>query len=205
MRLHFLLGPLVLAFLASACSSSSGGEPSDAGGTDARDTGAPVDSGRSDAIARDGAADDGSGAEDSPVEAATVCNTLANTASVVDVAQVAQDPPSAQGGTIANGTYLLTAATIYTGPDGPTGNSGTAQVTVLIDGAMVQMVSSGQPPTRTVTLATTGTSFTSTDTCPDTSSATGSYTATPTTLAITLAAGTDEAGARTLVETFTKQ
>ena len=55
------------------------------------------------------------------------------------------------------------------------------------------------------TLATSGTSFTSTDTCPDTTVIQGSYTATATTLVIQLPGGTDDAGARTVVETFTMQ
>ena len=43
------------------------------------------------------------------------------------------------------------------------------------------------------------------DTCPDTDTRPGTYTATPTTFTVQLDGGTDDAGARTLVETFTKQ
>lgn len=82
---------------------------------------------------------------------------------------------------------------------------GTAQTTIEISGSIVQVVSGGTPPTRTTTLATTGTTFTSTDTCPDAVVSNGSFTATATTFAIFLDDGADDAGARTVVETFTKE
>ena len=138
-------------------------------------------------------------------DAAETCNTLVNSASSVSIEQVASDPPAPQGGTIANGTYTLTAAVIYTGPQGPTGASGTTQTTLQVTGGTIQVVSDGDPATRTVTFTTSGTSLDSVDTCPDTDTRPGTYTATPTTLVVELDGGTDDAGARTLVETFTKQ
>lgn len=201
MRAHFIFGIAVLA-LAAGCSSSSGGStPSDAGsdhdaGSETADGATPVDGGSSD---RDAAAD-------APSEAApAVCNLLANSAPVITYAQVNQDPPAPQGGTMVDGTYEMTAANIYTGPAGPSGPSGMSQTTIEITGGTIQIVSVGQPTTRTVTIATSGTSFTATDTCPDSTVTRGSYTATPTTILIFLDGGTDDAGARTVVETFTKQ
>jgi hypothetical protein len=139
------------------------------------------------------------------VDAPTVCNSLPNTASSVSIEQLASEPPAPQGGTIVDGTYALTAAVIYTGSGGPTGPSGTTQTTLQISGATIQVVSDGEPATRTVTFTTSGTSIQSVDTCPDTDTRPGTYTATPTTLVVELDGGTDDAGARTLVETFTKQ
>jgi hypothetical protein len=158
------------------------------------DAGQPIDSSSAGDSATEGSSDGGPS-----------CNTLTNTASPVTVQEVAENPPAALGGTVEDGMYELTDVTIYTGTSGPSGATGTAQTTIEIGGSIVQVVSSGTPPTRTTTLATTGTTFTSTDTCPDAVVSTGSFTATPTTFAIYLDGGTDDAGARTVVETFTKE
>jgi hypothetical protein len=135
--------------------------------------------------------------------AASACNTLANTAHAITTQQVASDPPAPTGGAIADGTYVLTSATIYTGPGGPVGPGGPAQTTLRITGATVEVANAGDPPTRSITLVTSGTAFTSTDTCPDTTVVRGSYSATATTFAVQLDGGTDDAGARMVVETYT--
>ena len=175
--------------LLAACSSTSNSSLDDGGaGRDAlAASDAPVD-----------ASADGAG------DAAMACNDVVNSAPVVAVTQIADDPPASSGGTIADGTYELTAVAIYTGASGPTGPSGTEQTTVVVSGATFQVVSAGQPPRRTLTLATSGTAFTATDTCPDSTVTTGTYTATATGLTIVIAGGTDDAGARTVVETFTR-
>jgi len=144
-------------------------------------------------------------ASDAADDAPVACNTLVNSAPSITVEQVASDPPAPQGGIPVDGTYVLSAAVIYTGPAGPTGPSGTSQTMIQITGSTIQVVSTGEPPTRTVTFTTSGTSLDSVDTCPDTDTRPGSYTATPTTFVVALDGGTDDAGARTLVETFTKQ
>ena len=192
-----------LAIAAPACSSSSNsGQTTTDGGSDAH---AAQDSGVSTEASsgQDGATDDA--APDAPAEAATVCNTVMDSAPAVTIQQVAQDPPTPKGGTPADGTYFMTDVTIYTGAGGPTGASGSAQTTIQISGSTIQVSSSGEPPTRTATLVTSNTSFTSTDTCPDSAVSTGSYSASATTFAVQLPGGTDDAGARTVVETFTKQ
>jgi hypothetical protein len=142
---------------------------------------------------------------DTSADAPIACNSLVNTEPAVTTNQVASDPPAMTGGVIADGTYELTDATIYTGPSGPVGPGGPAQMTLQISGTTIQMAETGQPPTRTVTLVTSGTTFTATITCPDSEVSQGSYTATATTLAIEIPGGTDDAGARTVIETFTKQ
>jgi hypothetical protein len=194
-RFVFLLAPLALA--AAGCSSISGAPAEDAGHTDA---GAPSDAQAEAAVPQD-AATEATGTTDST----PACNTLTNAAPSVTIDQVAMDPPAPEGGTIADGTYWMTSVAIYTGADGPTGATGAAQTTIAITGATIQVVSAGEPATRTVTLATSGASYTSTDTCPDTTIVQGGYTATASTLVIELPGGTDDAGARTVVETFTKQ
>jgi len=184
------LRPLLFSMLlfVPACSSSPGVAPgTDAGGDAASDA--------------HSLADTGDGGLDAPI----ACNTLVNSASAIPIEQVASDPPAPAGGTPVDGTYALTAAVIYTGAGGPTGASGTTQTTLQITGGTIQVASSGDPATRTVTFTTSGTSLASVDTCPDTDTRPGTYTATPTTFLVELDGGTDDAGARTLVETFTKQ
>ena len=143
--------------------------------------------------------------QDAGTDANPTCNTIANTAPVVQVTQIAADPPTPQGGTILSGTYWGTSLDIYTGPSGPAGTTGTWQATALIAGETVQLVNSGQPLRRTITLTTADAGFASVDTCPDSQMAQGGYTATPTMLVIFLDGGTDDAGARTVVETLTRQ
>jgi hypothetical protein len=194
MNPRFLLA--LTLFLHPACSSG----PRDATGTDAGGDAAgdahstPDTQGPGDSAASDAAAD-----------APPVCNTLVNSGATVTVDQVASDPPAPQGGTLLDGRYTLTTAVIYTGASGPTGSTGTAQMTLQVMGNTVQVAGTGQPATRTVTITTSGTSIDSVDTCPDTDTRSDTYTATPTTFTIQLDGGTDDAGARTVVETFTKQ
>jgi hypothetical protein len=96
-----------------ACSSSgsssngaSSGGPTDGGGDDAS-----TDAGSD-------AKGDASGADAGP------CGAGANKGAVVDVTQIAQPAPAATGGVVADGTYLLTSATMYTGTGGATGPLG---------------------------------------------------------------------------------
>jgi hypothetical protein len=193
----------------AGCGGSS--PPATPAGPDASlDSAVPGDASASDVatpddVSVDAAATDAAALDDAGIDAGPPCNTIANDAPVVNTTEVAADPPTPQGGTIADGTYWQTALDIYTGPTGPAGVTGTSQMTALIQGETAQLVSSGQPTRRTVTLATADASFTSVDTCPDSQMSQGAYTATPTTLTIFLPGGTDDAGARTVVETLTKQ
>lgn len=193
MRLALLFG--AVALLAACSSSSGGGSTATDGGAD----GATPGDG--------GLATDAAPAHDAPgeAEAAAACNTVANVAQTVQVQQLAQDPPQPQGGAIADGTYTLTDLSIYTGSGGPTGATGSARITVQIAGGIIQVASDSTPTTQTVSLTTSGTTFVATDTCPDTKVTHGSFTATATTLLIVLDGGADDAGKRTVVETYTKQ
>jgi hypothetical protein len=189
---------LSCAALLAGCSSSPSDTPGDAGHADSA---LPSEAGPGHEAGFDSPAE--TATEDAEMEAAVVCTTLTNTAAAVPVQTLAEDPPTPLGGTIVDGTYEMTATAIYTGPDGPSGTDGTAQTTIQITGSTIQIVTTGDPTTRTITLATSGTSFTSTDTCPDTSTfIQGSYTATATTLVVQFSGGTDDAGARTVVESF---
>lgn len=55
----------------------------------------------------------------------TACNALSNVGAVVQQMYVATDPVTGDGGAVASGTYVLTAAAVYTGPDGGVGPTGT--------------------------------------------------------------------------------
>jgi hypothetical protein len=182
--------------LLAACSSNSGG------GTTATDGG-----GEGAATGDAGQVADSAPAHDAPgeAEAAAACNAIANVAQTVTGQQVAQDPPQPQGGAIADGTYTLTDFSIYTGPSGPTGASGSTRITVQIAAGTLEVASDSKPSTMTVSLVTSGTTFTATDTCPDANVTHGSFSATPTKLLIFLDGGTDDAGQRTVIETYTKQ
>ena len=59
-----------------------------------------------------------------PADATTVCNTLAQTASEVAQTRVDENPPTATGGGVPDGTYHGVADVLYTGPGGGTGPSG---------------------------------------------------------------------------------
>jgi hypothetical protein len=208
MRLPFLLSCILLS--TSACSSSGDAvrpvvddaAPSQPDAGDARVADAAA---KDTATSRDTSPSTSSEEASAPVDAPVACNALANAAPVVSIDQVASDPPAPLGGSISDGTYTLTSAAIYTGPTGPAGAAGSEQVTIQITGSTLEVSDDGTPATRTVTLSTSGTSFTTTDTCPDTTVATGSYTATASTLVLELDGGTDDAGARTVLATFTKQ
>jgi hypothetical protein len=209
MNTSFLLACASLLLAAGCSSNSGGGSPGDAGeagrgdaaGADASGGDA---SGASDASGGDAAASDGAG-DATGDDGGLACNALADTAQPVTVQQLAMDPPMPSGGTIADGSYELTGVDIYTGPNGPSGPSGMAQDTIAITGSTVQIVGSGTPERRTVTLATQGSAFTATDTCPDSNVTTGGYSVTAPGLLIFLDGGVDDAGKRTVVETFTKK
>jgi hypothetical protein len=196
MRSTFLL-ILGAVFVAAGCSSSSGDDTSADSGSDAADS-APLDSAAADSSPADSStrdASDGGGA----------CNAVANIAQTIMIQQVASDPPAARGGTFVDGTYAMTDVTIYTGAQGPTGASGTAQTTLEVSGTTFQVVTSGDPATRTVSAVISGSSITATDTCPDSTVFNETFTATATSFVVYLDGGTDDAGARTVAETFTKQ
>jgi hypothetical protein len=192
-------------FFAAGCSSGSAPTPADAGTPDghagadgggAGEGGAGADA-ASEATASADAASSG--------DAASSCNDLANAAPAITIQQVVGDPPAPQGGAIADGTYWLTAATIYTGEGDAPGPGGAGQTTIRITGSTMDVAASGTPPTRTLTLTTSGTSITAADTCPDTDTSQATYSATATALVFILPGGTDDAGTRTVVETYTKQ
>jgi hypothetical protein len=149
-------------------------------------------------------ASSGDGFDDGP----QACNMLTNIAPTVAIPNANSNPPAPQGGTIVDGIYAMTAATFYTGPEGPFGPSGvSAQITVQIQGSTVQIVSSEQSPKHAnATIVRSNTTMTTTDTCPDSKVQVVGYTATPTSITVLIPTGSaPDGGAQTLVEIFTKR
>src|SRR5262245_27990911 len=68
-----------------------------------------------------------------------VCNALVNVAPQVTLVAEASDPPTALGGAIADGTYVLTSATVYTGAAGASGPTlQKIQMTIAVAGTHLE-------------------------------------------------------------------
>jgi hypothetical protein len=170
MRTRLLL-PLFL--FAAACSSSGGTDVAD-GSTNDVLTGGDVTEGGSSQDGSSGQGHDASsdGRSDSPAACllmptdAGTCNTLALTGTVVTRTCVAGEPPTAHGGTVEDGTYVLTSVTIYAGcPDGGR-EQAIDRGTWVICGDQWETVQEGTPVGTTsnqnFTITASGSSLTST-------------------------------------------
>jgi hypothetical protein len=68
-----------------------------------------------------------------PDDGGFACNDVGLFGGVVPLVQIASDPPPmAVGGSLVSATYVLTAYTIYTGPNGSSGTSGQGQITARV-------------------------------------------------------------------------
>jgi hypothetical protein len=133
----------------------------------------------------------------------TACNDLSDDAPTVDGTEIATNQPAAMGGVIADGTYVLTAVTLYTGGGGPAGSSGvSASVVLTIAGTTMEQVGrfNGQDVRSTATLMASGTTLQRTGTCPTAMTDWLLYTATATELRLYTAS--EEFA---LVQTYTRQ
>lgn len=188
------LGVLVLGVVGCGSSGETPVGADDSGVVDAVADGpsdsAVADSG-ADAVASDTGVADTRTSDGSAGDTAGACNALANVAEVVTTQQVAEALPSLKGGSVAEGTYVVTAVTAYTGPGGATGpKTGTTmqQTMRLAAGAfdIVRIQNGGTEKRSSGAYSTSGTAFTLGGTCPTTSSVPVEYDATPTTLRISL-------------------
>lgn len=107
---------------------------------------------------------------DTSTDAPVVCNTLVAAGGQAPLAVVAEDAPTPTGGTLADGTYALTAAKVYAGPGAPATVIGSAAVTLKLTGTKFETLSEtgGKATTGSGTFATNGAAITLRDTCPDT-------------------------------------
>ncbi|MDB5214662.1 MAG: hypothetical protein JWO86_2589 [Myxococcaceae bacterium] len=103
-----------------------------------------------------------------------VCTDVVNTGTLVDRTGVNGDPPVSIGGTIVDGTFDLTAFSVFVGVAGTAGPTGiTARSTIRITGSKIEQIIEigGTGKTTTVsttsgTFTATGATFAETDLCP---------------------------------------
>lgn len=126
------------------------------------------------------------------------CNSVALLGSPVAETAGAGAPPTAQGGTLVDGTYVLTKLEIY----GAAPGSGTRQITFAAAGGKVQVaVKSASGVDRSnFDVTFNGSALTSKETCPGSNEYTYAYTATANELKELIAVG-----AATEVSTYLKQ
>jgi hypothetical protein len=111
-------------------------------------------------------------------------------------------PPTATGGLVSQGTYVLTAATVYPGVQGTT--YATAQTTLQLTGAQFQEMDSStgnSTATSSGRWMTAGTTLGLLESCPAPTSFSWSYSASGGTLTITVPPMNGSNA--TIVETFT--
>lgn len=128
------------------------------------------------------AGDDASSTSDAS-DARKRCSDLENAASPVDFIAVAEAPPAPEGGPIASGTYVLDAATSYTGAGGASGPTGEVRrMTMRVALPDVESIFDGVHRSATCTID--GTKLVTTSTCPTRGTDENGYTATPSTLSL---------------------
>lgn len=122
----------------------------------------------------EGGAAEGGGSGIDAAEEAGVCNDLVNSGTLVDRTGVSGDPPVATGGTVVDGTYDLTAYSVYVGTSGTPGPTGiTAKATIRIAAGKIEEIIEigGTGKTTSVTTTSsvysvTGATFAETELCP---------------------------------------
>jgi hypothetical protein len=113
------------------------------------------------------------------------CNDLTlDNVPVVQLAYAAQAGPAFSGGTIADGTYVMSGGAMYTGKNGQTGNAGSYQGVYRVSAGKMDVLTVTPAGTSraTTTFSASGTSLMVQVTCGGTASTTESYSATGTTL-----------------------
>ena len=94
------------------------------------------------------------------------CNTVAITAPVVTDSSGAGTKPTPAGGTIADGTYQVTAHTYYA-PGSAKGNTYKVMLVVAGGTAQIAQIRNGGAEERfSLTVSTTGTTFSAISSCP---------------------------------------
>lgn len=172
-RMSFLLRAASLASIVAlaACSSSSSGDDGTGDTAFGSDTGgdASVDGGGDTHVGSDATGVDTTGVVDTSGDAG--CNNQANLALEVVDQNVAAAFPSGTGGLIADGVYVVTAVTHYTGVGGKTG-PGTKKLTETIKIAGNSVAGVIQADTAAgyafnATIVTSAASLKWKQTCPD--------------------------------------
>lgn len=121
------------------------------------------------------------GSNDDSTSSASACNALVDDGPTVTLTAVPDDTVEPVGGALSDGRYHLSGLILHTGPNG--GNIAPAQsmsVTLELKGSTMQQVgkADGAVKRYTVTVATSGTTLSTTDTCPVPDSSTHQFSAT---------------------------
>lgn len=131
------------------------------------DTGVNTDGGVADTGGADTGVTDGGQADAGDGGVKTPCNDVVNDATAVSITSSTNAMPTGTGGAFVNGTYHMTA--IVTHPGSPlVPGSITFKQTIRLTGTLVELAAddSDKPPfTGNMTIAPSGTAFTSTTTC----------------------------------------
>ena len=155
MRSDVRLLPILTLAIAAGCSSPAGPGPSSDAGPCSRDPDAGGD-----------------------------CNAIAQQGSQVIATFTSGDPPAPTGGTIVDGTYVLTSATYY----GTMVTSTVSETAVVASGCIMAVLTdqqSGAIERNNLAYTTSGTDLTETHTCPlSTVTTTVSFSTTATTLTL---------------------
>jgi hypothetical protein len=111
--------------------------------------------------------------------AGSTCNAIVGDAPSVTSTNSSAKVPAAAGGSMSDGTYVLSSMTIYTALPFP---GITLSSLMQISGGTIQQVTNmnGEEKRFTTSFATAGPSIAMTDTCPMRKSGTYAFTATPT-------------------------
>ncbi|HVJ88668.1 MAG TPA: hypothetical protein VM580_02625 [Labilithrix sp.] len=163
----------VVAVLVSLAVVACSNTPTESGANGTADSGTA-----SDANTNSGSGDAGA---DAAQDAATSCTTGTNGGSVISETAGVGEIPTPAGGTITDGTYVLTKHEVYP-PGSPDEN--TRKRTMIFSGDSIQVIEDdpGRSPVRAAgTYTIDGSTLNVTITCPVADSATLSFTATATT------------------------
>ncbi|HEY2406246.1 MAG TPA: hypothetical protein VGI10_09595 [Polyangiaceae bacterium] len=115
--------------------------------------------------------------------AAAACNTLVDDAPLVTVQAEPAAAPAPTGGAIADGTYALSALTLYTGVNGTSASppGSLSAVFEIANGVMQQVgIQNGVESRFTTNFSIAGSTLTTVDTCPAPDSESLSFTGAPT-------------------------
>jgi hypothetical protein len=166
--------------------ATTGGSGGTAGGTTTGGTGGVAGGGG----AAGGAATGGAGGQ--------ACNSVALLGSAVGQTSGTGAAPTPQGGTLVDGTWVLTKSEVYSG----TPDTSTSQITFTTAGGKAQVVVKTATSVERVNydMTVNGTSLTAKETCPGSSEYSYGFTATATEFTEFIAAGN-----ATQVNTYTKQ
>jgi hypothetical protein len=132
--------------------------------------------------APDGSSD---GAADGPADSGAPCNAVEQLGAQVAASCTDGGAPEVTGGTIADGTYVLTSATYY----GTCVTSVLAETVVVTGGSTIDSVvtfSNGTVERNNLTYSVAGTDLQQMHMCPLSDSTTTPFSATPSTLSVSL-------------------